>query len=477
MIKRRTLQLACGLLVLAGSLCAAGKPNILFVLSDDQSVPDLGCYGNESLRTPHLDALAAEGMRMDFMFTTAPQCVPSRASLMTGMSPVAARITRFSSALPESIVTLPELLREQGGYYTGISRRYYHLDGPKPKRMTPFLLDLYERHGLQTFSERVDYLEMNGDRELAPKVFNEFLDQVPEGKPWFMWVNFNDPHDTWEENAWSDRIDRETIKVPGYLPDLPEVREDLARHFGEIDRLDEEYSWLVKILQERGLTENTVVIFMGDNGNSVIRGKGTLYDEGLRVPFMVRWPGKIEPGSSSSHLLSGEDLAPTLLEIAGVKAPEQMTGRSFLKLLLGQTYEPRTHIFAERGPHGYAPFTPETKSNSYDLSRAVRSERYKLIYNCTPWIEFAPCMDGLEDDEAWAAIVKAHENGTLAERFVRMYFTTPRPIYQLFDLENDPLEINNLSGQSAYDEVESELRKALMEKMLIDYDYLPLPSE
>jgi len=476
-LRKILLATASTLAAVSGAFATDGRPNILLVLSDDHSAPDLGCYGNTSLHTPNLDRFAAEGMRFDAMYTAAPQCVPSRASLLTGVSPVAARISRFSSPLPRDVVTLPELLRDQGGYFTGICRRYFHLDGARPKRMTPFVEEVYEKHDLRTFAKRVDFLNMEMNREKTPEILNQFFDKVPGDKPWFLWVNFVDPHDPWDENEWSKRIDRANIKVPGYLPDMPGVRDDLARFYGEVDRMDEEFGWVMDVLKKRGFSENTLVIFMGDNGYSVIRGKGTLYDEGLHVPLLVRWPGKVKSGAVAATMHSGEDLTPTCLAAAGLQPPSHMTGRSFLPMLKGEAGEPRRYIFAERGVHGYDPFTWETKSNTYDLGRCVRSDRYKLIYNCTPWMPFAPCEDGLASDPGWSEMVAAHGAGTLAKPFERLYFTTPRPIYEFYDLEKDPWELHNVAGQPEYAEAEKELRHALIEKMLIDFDYLPLPAE
>lgn len=468
----KILATAASLILAASSVLAAERPNILFILSDDHSVPDLGCYGNAAVKTPNLDRFASEGMRFTHMFTAAPQCVPSRASLLSGISPVAARISRFSSPLPADVVTLPELLKQGADYYTGVCRRGHHLDGPE---MGPVTSALLKQHDLLTFSRRLDFVRQDNKRDHTVALVNEFFDGVPKGKPWFLWVNFNDPHHPWDADKQAASIDRQALKLPGYLPDLPGVRNDLARFLGEVERMDEEFQWVLDVLKERGLEKNTLVVFMGDNGYALPRGKGSLYDPGLQVPCLVRWPGKIQPGTVADELLCGEDVTPTFLEAAGLPVPRHMTGRSFLGHLEGKSYAPREHIFAERAVHGKKPFTPETKSNTYDLSRCVRSDRYKLIYNCTPWMEYAP-VDS-DQDPGWQEILTAHQAGTLPQPFERIYFTTPRPIYEFYDLQKDPLELNNVSGKPEYAEAETALRRLLIEKMLIDFDYLPLPAE
>jgi N-sulfoglucosamine sulfohydrolase len=181
----------------------------------------------------------------------------------------------------------------------------------------------------------------------------------------------------------------------------------------------------------------------------------------------------VKAGTRSSALISGEDLAPTMLEAAGAPVPKEMSGRSFLKLLLGDTFEARKYIFAERGPHGQGTFTEKTKSSTFDQSRCVRSAKYKLIYNCTPNMVYAPVDSG--GDPYWKAMSKLHNEGKLEPKFERAYFTTPRPIYEMYDLEKDPGEMENVAGNPQYAKVERELKAALQDKMILDYDYLPLP--
>jgi arylsulfatase A-like enzyme len=192
------------------------------------------------------------------------------------------------------------------------------------------------------------------------------------------------------------------------------------------------------------------------------------------VPFVVRWPGVVQSGTESRTLLSGEDVAPTVLAAAGVTAPARMSGHNFLALLKGEAYTPRRHVFAERGPHGSAPVNVNIRSSSYDLSRSVRSDRYKFIYNGTPWIPYSPVDSA--GGAAWREITAANEQGKLAAGLRATYFTTPRPVYELYDLQVDPSELNNLSGDRSLRAIEHELRVALTEKMMLDFDYLPLPA-
>lgn len=447
------------------------KPNILILLSDDHSYPFVGCFGDTNVKTPTLDKLASEGMRFHRYFTSCPQCVPSRAALMTGRSPVAARMTRFSAPLPADEIAFPELLRSQGNYYTGICGRSFHLDGSNPKAVHD--VDLLEKLNLRTFKDRVDFIQGGGDATVA-SIVASFLDAKPDDKPFFMWANFSDPHHVW--NAPSEfRPDPATLKVPPHLPDLPGTREQLADYCAEVNRLDSSVASVLKILADKGLLDSTIIVFAGDNGMAMPHGKGSLYDPGSNVPLIVRGPGIKKIGSGTSHLISGEDIAPTLLEAAGIKPGAKMSGVSFWPLLVGEAYMPRKYVFVERGPHGSGPVTQDITSSTYDLSRSVRSDRFKFIYNCTPWIPYSP-VDSARG-ALWNETTAAHKAGTLDPRLSQTYFSSPRPVYELYDLDSDPSELTNLAGQEKFTEVQDELRLALIEKMIVDFDYLPLPGK
>lgn len=472
----------CVIFPLLAALPASGQgtgqrpPNILFLLSDDHSMPHVGIYGDPALRTPVLDRLAREGLRADRAFTTAPQCVPSRASLLTGRSPVAARMARFTATLPHDVPALPELLRAGAGYFTGVAGRYHHLDGPQTGfRPAPANFAAIDRHDLRTFAKRLDYVQAPGEMKEFDGKLASFLDQVPADRPWFFWLNFSDPHHVWTYRGPRGPVDPATVKVPDYLPDLPGVRSDLARHLAEIENLDHDVGAVLAELEKRGLAQNTIVVFMGDNGMAFPHGKGYLHDPGLQVPLFVRWPGVIRPERVTDALISGEDLAPTLLEVAGVPSPRGMTGVSFLPLLREQPFpRQRELIFAERGTHGGdGSMKPDVSAAAFDLSRCVRSARYKLIYNCTPHHEIAPVDSA--GQPGWIEMKAAHAAGTLAARFVQAYFPKSRPVYELYDLQADPVEMVNLAGRPEHKEIEDQLKMALSEKMVQNFDFLPLP--
>lgn len=457
------------LLLAVTGLLRASPPNIVFMVSDDHSAPHLGAYGFP-VRTPNLDRFAAQGVLFDRMFTTAPQCAPSRASYATGRSAVAARVTRFSSPLPRDIETFPEILRREAGYYTGICRRSHHLDGwtDPANELSPAI---WKKHQMQSVPNRFDYVNMTGGRESTPGIVREFLDRVPTGNPFFLWVNFSDPHHPWNAPKVHEPA---SLPMPGDWPDLPEMRGDFARYLDEIARLDEEVQWVLDELERRGLAQNTLVVFVGDNGSPLPRGKGALHERGLNVPLIVRWPAGAPAGRRTPVLVSGEDFAPTFLEAAGLRPPPAMTGSSILPLLRNDAaYRPREHVFAMRGVHGASIYNESTPSSGYDLGRMVRDDRYKLIINYTPWMPYAPTDSRIEP--GWQRIAALHGAGKLDPRFAAMWFRLPRPIVELYDLQADPAEMKNLAGTPDVAAIEYRLKAALQEKMITDYDYLPLP--
>jgi arylsulfatase A-like enzyme len=449
---------------------AADKPNVLFLLSDDHSYPYLSCYGDANVRTPVLDKLAGEGIKFRRFFTSAPQCVPSRAAYLSGRSPVAARITRFSSPLPRDVVTFPEVLKKEAGYYVGVVGRSYHLDGSGKgdDGLGKFLVD----GGYKTFPDRFDVVQGGSDAQAVEQAAS-FLEGRPKDKPFCLWVNFSDPHHAWTAPA-SYRPDPASLKLPAHVPDLPGVREQYADYCAEVNRVDETAGKVLALLDRLGLAKDTLVVFAGDNGQALPHGKGSLYDPGCNVPFVVRWPGVVSPGGDSSALLSGEDLGPTVLAAAGLKPAAGMTGVNFLPLLKGEAAKTRDHVFMERGPHGSAPVQVGMSNSGYDLSRAVRNERYKAIYNCTPWLPYGPVDSA--GGSAWQAMVAQHAEGKMASGLTSTYFTTPRPVYEFYDLEKDPAELNNLSGKPEVAEAERALRLEMAKKMIADFDYLPLPA-
>ncbi|MCC6823803.1 MAG: sulfatase, partial [Verrucomicrobia subdivision 3 bacterium] len=455
---------------------AGMPPNILWIVSDDHSWRHAAVYGDPNARTPNLDRLAGQGMRLNRAYVMSPQCLPSRASLMTGRGPVAIGMTRFTAALPAECVMFPEVLRQRG-YFTALAGRPHHLQGWSYTTNIP---PLYAKLGLLTVSNRFDFVrESNhGTAESRRDEFfqqlDEFFAAAPRGKPFFLQFGLLDPHRAFSDtnaNPYGRQYDPARLTLAPDFPDTPAVRADLALYYGMVSRMDHDVGRVLKALDDRGMATNTMVVFVGDNGAALFRGKGTLYELGIRVPLIVRWPGVIQPGSVSEELISGEDFAPTMLEAAGQRPLPEMTGRSFLRLLRGESVPGREMVFAERGAHG-DPLP--SHAACLDFSRVVITRSHKLIYNATWQLPYWPV--DFFNQPFWLELAKQNEAGTLDPKWRSFYFAPQRPMFELYDLANDPHELHNLAGKPEAAREEFRLRMALTEWMLTERDYLPLPA-
>lgn len=445
----------------APPLEAAGL-NVLVVLSDDHSAAHLGCYGNHDVQTPAFDAFARTAVRFDRAYVTSPQCVPSRASIMTGRSPVAIGMTRFTATLPRDVPTWLDVLRT-AGYHTGVAGRTYHLDGPWKSEVEPILV----KHGLKTFPDRIDFLKQAKEGDQCLVQFREFLDSVPNDKPFALQLSFPEPHRPYDAPCVTDP---QAITLPPQVPDTAAVRQDFAAYYDMIARLDGHFGKVLAELEGRKLADSTLVVFMGDNGASQWRGKGTLYELGIRVPLLVRWPGVSTPSAASDELISGEDIAPTILQACGHEPLPAMTGRSFAAILRGDRHTGRTYVFAERGAHGQA--LPGSSAN-FDLGRAVVSPTHKLVYNATFHLPYEPV--DFAGTEVFKEVRRLAVERKLPLPLSVLYDGRRRDMIEVFDLGADPAELVNLAGRPEVADAEHELRTALVEWMILERDYLPLP--
>jgi arylsulfatase A-like enzyme len=459
------------LLLLSGVANASKPPNILLILSDDHSAAHVGCYGNTDVRTPNLDRLAADGMRFERAYVAAPQCVPSRAAILTGRHPIDIGMTRFSAALPRDVVLFPETLRAERKYFAGLCGRSYHLDGRghDHPRIAPHLDEQHKPN----VGERLDYVRVaQGAQSLRGETIaqvNEFLDLAPKDRPFFLQVCWSDPHRPLTDEDLPHRHDPAKIALPPFYPDARATRTMLAAYYDEIGRMDGDVGRVLSILEQRGLAKETIVLFMGDNGASQLRGKGTLNEFGIRVPLIIRWPGVVKPGASSDNLISGDDLAPTLLQAAELTPAENLTGVSFLPLLKGESFEGRKSLVSERGPH--ASSLPRGAS-SFDLGRAIVTDRWKLIYNVTWQLPYQPVDFNLDDIKALQA------DGKLDPKFADLYLAPSRPMFELYDLKNDPHEMTNLAGGAGErSKIEQDLKGQLAAWQIRHRDFVPLPMQ
>ena len=394
-------------------------PNILLVIVHDLGTR-LSCYGETSVQTPALDALAAEGVRFENHFCTAPFCSPSRASMFTGKYPHSnglMGLVNLGWDLPESNTTMAQMLAA-AGYETFLFGLQHEVKNPKR-------LDSHFHH----VSDRT--LGRSCDK-VAPLVV-DFLDARGKGnaRPFYTRVGFSEVHRAYDHYQ-SD--DPESVTVPPYLKDTPGARQDIAMFHGAIRRMDESVGSILDALARSGLSENTIVVFTTDHGIAFPRAKATLYDPGLRTTLIIRWPKGIAGGRVVRELISNIDLLPSLLNVVGITVPADVQGRSFLSLLRGGEYTPNEMVFAEKNT------SPD------DIKRCIRTERYKYIRNYND----GPILNLPTDIEA-----------SLTRRDMGDDHLTPRPAVELYDLEKDPLEMDNLAGMPEIKKIENDLASRL----------------
>lgn len=408
MMKRGLLLLLCGC---AGtSTSDAAPPNIVLILADDLAWDDLGAYGHPTLRTPNIDRLAKEGLRFDRAYVTTSSCSPSRASLITGRYPHSTDAEQLHWRLPPDQITFVELLRK-AGYWTAAAGKWHLGDAVKDR------FDLVREANPAGFMK-------GGSAASGCEDWVRTLKERPKGRPFFLWLASIDPHRDYE----TAKFKAEEVVVPDFLPDTPEVRKDFAAYYDEIERLDRHVG---DVLKE--LPENTLVLFLSDNGRPFPRCKTTLYESGIRTPFLVRWPGRVKPGVCGS-LVSTVDVAPTLLSLAEVEAPSTLQGRSIVPLLENPGTSIREYVFAEKNWHDYE-----------DRSRAARSLKYKYIRNDYNDLPMTPSAD----------IVRSPTYRAMKPAGL------PRPEEELYDVESDPHELENLAGDSRYRRILERIQDAL----------------
>ncbi|MBS3764178.1 MAG: sulfatase [Planctomycetes bacterium] len=394
-------------------------PNILLITTHDLGTY-MGCYGWDSaLRTPHLDRVAREGVRFENQFCTAPYCSPSRGSIMSGKYPHKnglMGLVNLGWDMPLDNELLPTLLGE-GGYETFLFG-FQHIASD------------VSGIGYDCVSERGNY----GCDAVAP-LAAQFLKKRSGSakKPFYAKVGFSEVHRPYRVSR-APEVDEGTIRPLPFLEDTPGLRKDMAMFYGVIQRMDRAVGHVLDALESAELSDNTVVVFTTDHGIAFPRAKATLYDPGIRTALLMRWPGMVEEDRVVDELISNVDLLPTLLDITGVPVPSDLDGRSFWPLLQGESYEPREAVFAEKNT------SPD------DIKRCVRTPRYKYIRNCNT----GPRLELPTDIEVTAT------RGDMGEEHLK-----PRPPVELYDLETDPWEKNNLAGDDDYDSVEEQMQKRL----------------
>ncbi len=406
-----------------GAASFASRPNFVIIIGDDISAADIGCFGNPGIRTPNIDRLAAGGLAFDNAYVTASSCSPSRCSLITSRYPHNLETAaELHGALPPGIPLLPQLLRE-AGYYTLQSGKAHF--GETPGRVTGPAAAAFDVMG----DGELD--ELAGGKSGA----NRWVDRLrerPRDRPFFMWFAAHDAHRIWDAESFTGMARSGDVRVPPELVDTPETRADLARYYDEIMRLDYYVGEVVRELARQQVLDNTVVVFLTDNGRPFPRAKTRLYDDGIKTPLIVHAPAVVPRPARTAALASTLDLAPTLLEIAGVARPETFQGVSLLPVLRDPRATVRDYVFAEQNWHNFSAHV-----------RMVRWGSFVYMRNAWPELPLPGASDTYYTPSAEALKV-LRESGAL-NALQADVFLAPRPAEEFYDLSRDPRQQHNLA--------------------------------
>jgi len=387
------------------------KPNIIVFIADDVSWDDIGIYGNSQVSTPNIDELGSNGLVFHNAYLTTSSCSPSRNSILTGRYPHNTGAAELHTEPPLSMISLPEILKQNG---------YYTLQAGK------FHMGEYAKRG---FNEVYDKKEVNG---LGGE--NYWLTGVkkrPKSKPFFMWYASYDAHRIWGENEFTGTHDPDKIITPDYLVDGALTRLDLANYYDEITRFDHYIGQVVKELKIQGQFDNTVIVVMADNGRPFPHSKTRLNDQGIKTPFIIHYPNIIKNNSISKSLISSIDIAPTILDLANIEISESFQGKSFVEIIEKPDLKFRNYVFAEHNWHDY---------ESYQ--RMVRNDNYLYIRNSRTQFPQEGPLDAI-NSPTYIDLKNAEKNNSISLKQAEI-FINPRPHEELYDMNNDPYQFNNL---------------------------------
>ncbi len=396
------------------------KPNIVWIMLEDWGY-QLSCYGEKGIETPNIDKVSSEGVRFTNSFSTAPVCSPSRSAMITGFHQnyIGGNQHRTDNkegfnkeVLPYDIKPITHLLEDNGYFTCFMAQRKTDLN---------FLLDRAVYQGK-------DWSEREADQ------------------PFFAQLTFAGTHRKWKRDSVRP-ISIEDVELPPYYPQTDLAKRDWANGLEAAQIVDREVGKVLNRLEEEGLADNTIVIIIGDNGRCMPRGKQFLYDGGIKVPIIIRWPGKIKAGEVRDDMVSTIDISKTILDAAGIEPPHPLHGLN----LFDKSTKNRKYIFAAR----------DKMDQTHDAMRAIRSKEYKLIHNLMP--ERAWCQYNRYKEDSYPVLALLNVMNLKGELSPEQsqFMASSKPEFELYDLHNDPDELNNLANNSDYEEIKAELLKEL----------------
>ena len=384
------------------ALSYADKPNMVFIIADDCTFRDIGCYGGQA-KTPNIDKLAKQGMRFTRCFQAAPMCSPTRHNIYTGLYPVKSGAWPNHTRAYPHVKSIVHHLKPLGYRVTQTGKTHIN-----PRTVFPF----------ENFGGK------NPDMKYIDRLFAE---TAKGGKPFCLFACSNEPHSPWNKGDAS-AYPPDKVKLPPYIVDTPRMRSDFSNYLAEITYYDSQVGEIVELLGKHGLSENTLLMVVSEQGNGFPFAKWTCYDHGLQSAMIVRWPNKVKAGSVTDAMVEYVDVASTFIDVAGGQPVAPMDGRSFLPVLRGKADTHKEHVFGimtTRGIH--------FGTDAFAI-RSVRDTRYKLILNLNHKSKFTNACT--KSPAFQSMVAKAAAGDTTAKRLVHAY--QYRPAVELFDMEKDP---------------------------------------
>jgi N-sulfoglucosamine sulfohydrolase len=425
------------------------KPNIVWICTEDITTM-LSCYGDPNGRTPHLDAFAEKSVKFTNAFATAPVCSPSRSCIITGeyATSLGTQHLRSETQIPESVIPFPKLLKKAGYYVSNNDKEDYN------------------------FEDNTIWNESSSKAHWKNR---------EEGQPFFSVFNINITHQSGifgNDSVYTERIRAylpeieevipENLVLPPYFPESPVIRKLWARYYTNLQIMDLQFAARLKELEEEGLLENTIVFFFSDHGTGMPRAKRAVYDSGLKIPLLIYVPEKyaekfnMKAGTVNDHLVNFLDFAPAILEIAGAEIPQNMRGKPFIS---EQEIVKKEYVFG----------TSDRVDEAYETTRTIRTKKYRYIRNFLAYTPLIQPNFYSDKSEIMQEIYKFRNDPGLTPA-QKMLFAKKRQPEELYDVENDPHEINNLAGKSEYQSILEEMRDYLRTEILESYDTGLMPE-
>jgi arylsulfatase A-like enzyme len=436
---------------------AAGKPDIVLFIADDLTFNDIGPYGSQDVRTPNLNQLAGESLKFQNAFAASPTCTPSRSAMFTGLYPMRNGAHANHSFINDGVVTLPVYMQNLG--YRVVLAGKSHIG---PRELFPFE---YLENGNIMPPGKKDLLWT----DLNTSAVDSLLQHRDRSRPLCLIVAAHSPHVFWLPN---DGYDPRQIKLPPTFVDTRQTRLARCNYYTDVTHMDQQVGEVRASIQRSGLADNTLFIFIADQGAQWPFAKWSLYEAGIHVPMLVCWPGHVKKNAATDAMVSLIDLLPTFIEVAGGKAPPGIDGRSILPVLSGKSDHHRDEVFAAH--------TGDKEMNHAPM-RCIRTDQYKYIINLRPDVQYTTHVSaGGENDgkNYWSTWLKKAESDPAAAAVVQRFHK--KPPEELYDLKADPFELHNLAGDSEHAQVLVELRKKVQQRRVQqgeDLTKAPMPED